>query len=409
MSTLEPTPARTRERRLLIILMFVGFISLGLPDGLLGVAWPSIARARGVGVGSLGTLLIAFSVGYLTVSVLSGRILAALGVGRLLAICASVTGLSLLGFAAVPFWWLLLIVGVALGAGGGAIDAGLNAYAAAHTSPRVLNWLHACFGIGATLGPAIMTAVIAGGRPWQLGYLLVGSGQLVLAVVFALTRRRWEDGAIAPAAEPGTKPAHTSLLATIRLPAVWLSLLTFALYSGLEISVGQWSFSLFTLGRGVPAVLAGQWISLYWGSLTVGRILMGFVVGRVAPNTLLRAAALGALLGAGLLWAGLGYLGDTAGLLLMGFSEAPIFPLLIATTAGRVGRAHADNAIGMQVAAAVVGGALIPWLIGQAVAGAGAAIIALCIVVAAGLYLACYMALSMGSGARGAERAERSA
>jgi fucose permease len=386
---------RRRDRRLLIGLMFIGFISLGLPDGLLGVAWPSISRARGVGLESLGTLLIAFSLGYLTISVLSGRILAALGVGRLLAVCGSITGLSLLGFALVPFWGLLLIVAVALGAGGGAIDAGLNAYAAAHTSPRVINWLHACYGIGATLGPAIMTAVISGELPWQLGYIIVGVAQLSLAAVFALTRKRWEDGSIAATPAPGEARRHTSLRATISLPAVWLSILVFALYTGLEVSAGQWSFSLFTLGRGVPAALAGQWVSIYWGSLTAGRILMGFIAGRVAPRAMLWAGAAGALVGALLISAGAGYLADVAGLLLMGFALAPIFPLLIATTAERVGREHADNTIGMEVAAATVGGALVPWLIGRAVGVADVGVVGLGIVVAATLYMACYAALSL--------------
>jgi fucose permease len=403
---MSPPPAE-RDRRLLIGLMFIGFISLGLPDGLLGVAWPSISRARGVGLESLGTLLIAFSLGYLTISVISGRILAALGVGRLLAVCGTITGLSLLGFALVPLWWLLLPVGAALGAGGGAIDAGLNAYAAAHTSPRVVNWLHACYGVGATLGPAIMTAVISSGLPWQLGYLLVGGAQLALAAVFALTRRRWEAGSIAPAAVPGEARQHTSLRATLGLPAVWLSILVFGLYTGLEVTAGQWSFSLFTLGRGVPTALAGQWVSLYWGSLTAGRILMGFIAGRVDPRTMLWAGAGGALAGAALIAAGAGYVGDVAGLLLMGFSLAPIFPLLIATTAERVGRAHANNAIGMQVAAATVGAAAVPWLIGRAVVAGGVGVVGAGIVAAAALYLACYAALRLLAGAGSETVADR--
>jgi fucose permease len=386
---------RNRDRRLLIGLMFIGFISLGLPDGLLGVAWPSIARARGVELGDLGSLLIAFSIGYLTISVLSGRILAALGVGRLLALCGSVTALSLLGFAGAPFWPLLLLVAVSLGAGGGAIDAGLNAYAAVHTSPRVINWLHACYGIGATLGPAIMTGVLSAGLPWQLGYCIVGVAQLALALVFGLTRRRWEDGSLAPPTVPNASEQHTGLLATLRLPVVWLSILVFGLYTGLEVSAGQWSFSLFTLGRSVPTGVAGQWVSLYWGSLTIGRVLMGFIAGRVAPRTMLWTAAGGALAGAGLIALGAGWPADVAGLLLAGMSLAPIFPLLIATTAERVGHAHAANAIGMQVAAATVGGALVPWTIGQVVGLAGVGMIGLGIVGAAALYTLCYAGLDL--------------
>ncbi|MEI7772702.1 MAG: MFS transporter [Chloroflexales bacterium] len=388
-----------RDRRLIIGLMFIGFISLGLPDGLLGVAWPSIARARGVGLGDLGYLLAPFSVGYLIVSVLSGRILARLGVGMLLAVCGAITALSLLGFAGLPSWGLLLIAAAALGAGGGAIDAGLNAYAAAHTSPRVVSWLHACYGVGATLGPAIMTAVLGAGRPWQLGYAIVGGVQLTLAAGFALTRRRWGGGPAAAAPDLGR--SHTSLRATIGMPVVWLSGAVFLLYTGLEVSVGQWSFSLFTLGRGVPTVLAGQWVSAYWGSLTAGRILMGFVAGRVAPRHILWAAAAGALAGALLIALGAGYLADAAGLVTMGFALAPIFPLLIATTAERVGREHADNTIGIQMAGAMLGGAALPWLIGRLVAAAGVAAVGAGIVGAAVAYVALYAALAVIARRRG--------
>jgi fucose permease len=373
--------------------MFIGFISLGLPDGLLGVAWPSIARARGVGLGDLGYLLASFSVGYLIVSLLSGRILARLGVGMLLAVCGAITALSLLGFAALPSWWLLLIAAVALGAGGGAIDAGLNAYAAAHTSPRVINWLHACYGIGATLGPAIMTTVLGVGLPWQIGYIIVGGVQLTLAAGFALSRRHWESGP--DSAAPDQSRRHISLRATLGMPVVWLSGLVFLLYTGLEVCVGQWSFSLFTLGRGVPTVLAGQWVSLYWGSLTAGRILMGFVAGRVAPRTLLWAAAAGAVVGTLLIAVGAGYLADVAGLFIMGFALAPIFPLLIATTAARVGREHADNAIGVQMASAMIGGAAVPWLIGRLVGAASIGAVGPGIVGVAATYMAAYAALAV--------------
>jgi fucose permease len=398
-SELARDTAQVRQRRtVLVALMFIGFISLGLPDGLLGVAWPSMARSRGVGIDALGTLLVASSAGYLTASVFSGRLLARLGVGLLLALSCLATALSLLGFASAPSWWLLLPIALVLGAGGGAIDAGLNTYAAATSSPRVLTWLHAFFGVGATAGPAIMTSLLSLGQPWQLGYLLVGCAQLALAACFVLTRRRWEASEHHAIDMHGSE-GGTSLRRTLALPAVWLSAAVFAVYTGFEVTVGQWSYSLFTVGRGVDPTVAGTWISLYWFGLTAGRFLVGLIADRVRPATLLWAGALGALSGALLVgmvpfgWA------SVTGLVLCGFSLAPIFPALIATTADRVGRSFAANTIGIQVACAGAGAALIPWVIGRGVAFGGPAVIAPAIVIAAALYFILF-ALASRTGRR---------
>lgn len=384
---------RAGPRRLLVGLTFLGFISLGLPDGLLGVAWPSIAGGIGVGIESLGALIAAFSAGYLAVSVQSGRLLSRLGVGTLLAASCLATALALLGFAVAPAWLALLPVAALLGAGGGAIDAGLNAYAASHYSPRAVTWLHACYGLGATAGPALMTAVLAAERPWQLGYALVGAGQLALALGFALSRRLWVGGAPAPAGADG-RPG-TPLLATLRRPAVLLSCLVFLVYTGTEVSVGQWSFTLLTLGRGLPETTAGQWVGAYWASLTVGRVLAGFIAGRVSTGTLLWAGAGGALLGTLLIWLGGATPVALAGMLLTGLSLAPIFPGLIATTERLVGAEHTANAVGFQVSAANIGTATIPLLLGQLAALAGVAALGPAIAVAAAVYLMLYAALAL--------------
>lgn len=382
-------PTTWRQRALPIGLMFLGFISLGLPDGLLGVAWPSIASERQVALGALGYLIAASSSGYLVASVLSGQLLARLGVGMLLACCCVATALSLLGFGLTASFWALLLFAVLLGAGGGAIDAGLNAYAAATSSPRVLSWLHASYGLGATSGPVIMTAVLSGGQSWQLGYLLVGCGQLGLAACFALARGRLATGDEAGAGlqEEGR---HTSLGATARRPIVWLSVLTFLLYTGFEVAVGQWSYSLLTLGRGIDPTLAGRWVSLYWGGLTVGRIIAGVIANRVTPQLLLGLGAAGALVGALLVGLIASPAANAVGLVLVGVALAPIFPALIATTAERVGREHAANAIGFEVAAATVGAALVPWLAGQAASVAGPLALGPSIVVAGIAYVGVY-------------------
>jgi fucose permease len=384
---------RATPRRLLIGLTFLGFISLGLPDGLLGVAWPSIAGHLNVGIESLGALIAAFSTGYLVISVQSGRLLARLGVGVLLAVSCLATALALLGFAIAPAWLVLLPIGALLGAGGGAIDAGLNAYAASHYSPRAVTWLHACYGVGAAAGPALMTAMLATDRPWQLGYVIVGVGQLALALCFMLSRGLWVDGAPAPSGSDGQ--VGTPLLATLRRPVVLLSCLVFLVYTGTEVSVGQWSFTLLTLGRGLPEAVAGQWVTGYWVGLTVGRVLAGFIAGWVRPSALLWGGALGFMAGALLIWLGGASLLALAGMLIAGLSLAPIFPALIAITQETVGPEHTANAVGFQVSAATVGGATIPFILGRVAAGAGVDAIGPGIAVAAALYLALFAALSL--------------
>src|SRR5262249_2586289 len=175
---------------LLIGLAYLGFVSLGLPDGLNGVAWPSIRATFGLPIDGLGALLLMFTVGYLASSFASGRILSTMGIGTLLSLSCLATGLSLIGYSLAPVWSLIVALAVIAGLGAGAIDAGLNTFAATQFSPRMVNWLHACYGVGAAGGPAIMTGVLTANHPWQQGYAVVGVWQLALAACFLLTRSK---------------------------------------------------------------------------------------------------------------------------------------------------------------------------------------------------------------------------
>jgi fucose permease len=377
---------KPRAKLLLIGLAYLAFISLGLPDGLLGVGWPSIRDSFGLGLDALGMLLIAFTVGYLTSSFLSGWLLTRMSVGTLLALSCLATSLALLGSGLAPAWLVMVGLGLLSGFGGGAIDAGLNTYVATQYSARTLNWLHACFGIGATLGPLIMTGVLTRGLSWRVGYLIVGGVQLVLASAFALTRNLWQpsgEAAAASAQHQGASP-----FATLRLPAALLSIAVFFCYTGLEFTAGQWSYTLLTQARGVDPATAGLWVSLYWASLTVGRFVFG-ALAHLAPLALmLRACLVTAALGATLVWLGRTELVNVAGLVLLGLALAPIFPSLIAITPARLGPVHTANAVGFQVAAAALGGALLPGAVGFAAERLGVAAIGPGLfVIAAGLLL----------------------
>ena len=347
----------------LIVLAYVGFISLGLPDGLLGVGWPSIRATFQLSLDALGALLTAFTLGYLGSSFSSGRILAHIGLGNLLTLSGAATAISLIGYALVPIWAGMVLLAVLAGLGAGAIDAGLNTFVATNWSTRTLNWLHASFGIGAAAGPLVMTAILSAGYAWRWGYALVGGAQLGLAVCFALTRARWESpAATAEVADEPVIGARTA--ATLRLPAVWLGIITFLLYTGVEVTAGQWSFTLLTLGRSVPRATAGMWVSVYWASLTVGRVLFGFIAGVASVTLLLRCSLLVLVAGTILLALDVMPLLNFVGLALMGLALAPMFPSLIATTPTRLGAGHAANAIGFQVAAAALGGAILPGTVG---------------------------------------------
>ena len=228
----------------------------------------------------------------------------------------------------------------------------------------MVNWLHACYGIGATSGPVIMTSVLTAGLPWQWGYGIVGMGQLVLALCFGLTRTWW------PAATAARDtPAHTHVRpapsrSTLRLPVVWLGIAVFFLYTGIEAATGTWTYSLFTEARAIPASTAGMWVSMYWGSLTVGRLVCGAVVSFMSVYLLLRLCIIGVALGATLIWLNLTSMLSFVGLALIGLALAPIFPSLIATTPERLGTAHTANGVGFQIAAAVLGQSLLPGLMG---------------------------------------------
>ena len=338
-----------------------------------------------------------FTTGYLLSSCSSGRILARINVGSLLTLSCLATAASLLGYALTPRWGLMVALGVLSGLGAGAIDAGVNTYVAMRYSTRMVNWLHACYGIGATSGPVIMTSVLTAGLPWQWGYGIVGMGQLVLALCFGLTRMWWPAATAARDTSAHTPVRTVSSRSTLRLPVVWLSIAVFFLYTGIEAATGTWTYSLFTEARAIPARTAGMWVSMYWGSLTVGRLVCGAVVSFMSVYLLLRLCIIGVALGATLIWLNIASMLSFVGLSLIGLALAPIFPSLIATTPERLGNAHTANGVGFQIAAAVLGQSLLPGMMGMLARHLGLEIVGPALLAAALVLLVLYeifMALS---------------
>jgi len=287
----------------------------------------------------------------------AGYIASLIGVGPLLVINASSVALGLLVYAATPTWWILVLAGFLTGLGSGATHVGLNAHFTAHFGAQAMNWLHACFGLGTTLGPLGMTALFGAGLSWRWAYGATGVWLIVQAVAFYATRARWTGSTEEARRDSARAEDKKGTLETLRLPIMWLSLLVFFAYTGVESTAGQWAYSLFTNARSISAVTAGMWTSIYWGGLPAGRLLLAPFANRVGTASLLRICMVSVALGAGLLWWHPSNLLSFVGLVLMGFAQGPVFPSLVWATRRRVSVGHVDNAVGFQVAVASLGGA----------------------------------------------------
>jgi len=350
----------------IILLAFLAFISIGMPDGLLGVAWPSIRSYFELGLDALGLLIVPFTSGFILSSFLSGNLMNRLGIGGTLAGSCFLTAIGLTGYTFAPAFWIMIIFAFILGNGAGAIDAGLNTYVASHFGEGLMQWLHASFGVGITLGPIIMTLGLNNFDNWKWGYSIVGAAQFILALCFFFTIRIWNrhtDGT-ASGQSPRLTDYKTPLPETLRLPIVWINILMFFLYTGLEVSVGAWIYSILTLSRGVPIIVAGFWAGSYWAMFTIGRVLAALMVKQLKGIRLLNISFLAAIAGSILLWWNPFSSSSILAVTIIGFALAPIFPSLITNTSARVGDHHAANTIGMQISACGVGAAIIPSLAG---------------------------------------------
>jgi fucose permease len=363
---MQTTLARQRISNgtlIVVIIAYLMFIVLGFPDGMLGVAWPSMMRDFRVQNAQMGTLLLAATIGFLLTSFNTGRLIRWFDVSNLLVIGSLVRGAGLLGMAFAPQWLWLVAASFVFGLGSGAIDGGMNTYFAMRIrSARLMNWLHASFGLGATIAPILLTALFSLGIIWRWGYALVAALQVAVGLAVFLRVSEWRMRSEAMEAE--THASHRSTRATLARPIVWVNIALFFVYAGMEVTAGNWSYSLFTEARGVAPEVAGLWAGLYWGSFTVGRFFFGVVANRFAVIPTVRAASFTAIAAAALLWWNptnwVGFLG----LLILGFAMAPIFPLLVTATPLRLGAADAGNAIGFQVAAASFGIGVLPGLAG---------------------------------------------
>ena len=356
------------RRRYALAVAFACFITLGATSGMLGVAWPSIRAAFGLPLDALVALMIATTISFAIGSVTAGPLIARLGIGWVLLIANVVGFVGCLGYFLAPSWWTLVAFGLLAGWTPGTIITGMNIYVAAIHSVRTMNWMHASFGLGATLGPLLMTAIVGAGLSWGWGYAVAAAVFLALALACLTVVRTMTFRGVEHADDSAT--TRPSLGATLRLPIVWLSVLMFLLYTGVETTAGQWTYAWFTGTRAASPYVAGVITSIFWAMLTIGRVVFGAGAARIGVERLLRLCMLGAVLAAVLLLPRSLPVGLVA-IALLGLSLSTIFPTLTSHTPARLGARHAGNAISLQTGAASVGTAALPGLAGFVAARAG--------------------------------------
>ena len=350
-----------------LLIIYLAFISLGLPDSILGAAWPIMRTDLNAPLSAAGLVSMIVSASTIVSSLNSNRLLRRFGTGMVSFLSTLLTAAALLGFSFSGSILFLLVLAVPLGLGAGAIDAGLNNYVALHYQACHMNWLHCFWGIGATLGPAIMSAFLHS-ENWRGGYRTIAGLQFLLVLILLAALPAWRKHEQSEQASQGEESTarDISIRQLLSLRGAKPAMAAFFFYCASEITLGLWGSSFLVEVRGIPAAQAALWVSVYYGGITVGRGIAGFVSMKLTNRQLIRAGQLISLAGAVLLLLPLPKPVSCAALLLIGMGYAPIYPAMLHETPVRFGRANSQQLMGLQMALAYTGSTLAPSLIGAA-------------------------------------------
>ena len=346
---------------LLLPLIYLSFISLGLPDGLLGAAWPAIYPVFGVEVSASGIVFMIVSLGTVISSLLSDRMTSRFGTGKVTTVSVAMTAAALFGFSVSNSFPMLCLWAVPYGLGAGGVDASLNNYVALHYESKHMSWLHCMWGVGATVGPYIMGAVLSGGGVWNTGYRIIGIIQLVLVTVLFLSQGIWQKG---QAFESEVPHRPLSLKEVFSIPGAVEIMAAFFGYCALEQTAGLWSASYLVLHRGIEAETAAAFASMFYLGITLGRFLNGFLAMKLSDSAMIRMGFGIIGLGIAMLLLPLGNACALVGLVVVGFGCAPIYPCIIHSTPAHFGAENSQALVGVQMASAYVGNILMPPLFG---------------------------------------------
>ena len=350
--------------QLLLAIIYISFISLGLPDALLGAAWPTMHLEFGVPVSLAGLISLTISAGTVVSSLLSDRLTLKLGPGKVTAISVGMTALALWGFSVSTEYWHLILWAIPYGLGAGSVDASLNNYVALHYASRHMSWLHCMWGVGASVGPYVLGRALTNGLTWNAGYRYIAIFQVALTAVLFLSLPLWKNRKQDATEENGAPRAPLSLRQIVAIPGAKEILTAFFCYCAAEQTAILWGSTYLVRHSGLSEDAAAGFASLFLIGMTVGRALNGFLTYKLSDKALIRLGQGIILVGVAAMLLPLGAYGAMTGLLLIGLGCAPIYPCVIHSTPDHFGAENSQAIIGVQMATAYVGVCVMPPLFG---------------------------------------------
>jgi fucose permease len=350
----------------LLVIIYVSFISLGLPDALLGSAWPIMHGELNVPISYAGFISMIIAGGTIISSFFSDRIIKKFGTGLVTAISVGMTAFALLGFSVSTKFWMLCLFSIPYGLGAGSVDAALNNFVALHYKARHMSWLHCFWGIGATLGPVIMGQCLVNGALWSDGYKIVSFLQIGLTAILIFSLPLWK---IFRADSSLSKEEHKvlSLKELVNLPKAKSALVGFFCYCALESSAGLWGASYMVLERNIQPEIAAKWISTFYFGITIGRFLSGFITVKLSSQNMVRLGQIILLCGIVVIVLPFSFLPSfilPLGFFLVGLGCAPIYPSMLHSTPENFGKDVSQSIMGKQMASAYVGSTFMPPVVG---------------------------------------------
>ena len=372
----------------LLAVIYLAFISLGFPDSLLGAAWPTMRVELGAPLPLAGMISMTCAACTIITSLISTRLVNRFGTGKVMLFSTLLTTIAMAGYALAPAPWLLFVSAIPLGFGAGSIDAALNNYVALHYEAKHMSWLHCCWGVGCSIGPMILSACIAGGMGWRMGYAIVIVLQFTLVVVMAATQKLWKAENASPIAHEAVQQEFLTNTQALKLPGMKAVLFTFLCYCAAESSMILWTAS-YAEFLGATKDQASFASSLFFVGITVGRGLNGFLAMRYTSKQLIRAGIGLMLAGIFVLFLPLGYAGCLVGVMIIGLGCAPIYPCTIHETPNRFGASASQAATGLQMAFAYTGSTFMPPLLGLIANGLGMGVLPVWMLAFTTVMLAC--------------------
>lgn len=349
---------------LLLVFIYIAFVSLGLPDSILGSAWPIMYKSFDVPLSYAGIVTMIIAGGTIASSLMSDRMTRRFGAGFVTASSVMLTALALFGFSISDSFILLCLWAIPYGLGAGAVDAALNNYVALHYASRHMSWLHCCWGVGAAISPYIMSYCLTGGLGWNAGYRLIAGLQIVLTVILFISLPLWKRNE--PVHNSNETPASALRLSqTLKIKGVHFILLTFFGYCALESTAGLWASSYLVRYRGINADTAARFASMFYLGITFGRFFCGFIADKIDDKRLIRFGIIIIMVGIVLLGLPVGInILPLLGLVVIGLGCAPVYPSIIHATPSNFGKENSQAIIGIQMASAYMGTTFMPPLFG---------------------------------------------